>query len=130
MAGRGTAMEGVAFSDDVVIKSPTDRRSYRILRLPNGLCAVLVHDPEIYPDGHGGDALEDGGEEGEFGPEEEDEDEDEGEDEDGEEFEDEEDDEEDGEEEDGDGDGDADGDGDGSEKKKKKKGDSPTKKVI
>ncbi|XP_020086086.1 nardilysin-like isoform X2 [Ananas comosus] len=125
MAGRGTAMEGVSFSDDVVIKSPTDRRSYRILRLPNGLCAVLVHDPEIYPDGHGGDALEGGGDEGEFGSEE-DEDEDEEEEE---EEEEEEDDEEDGEEEDGDGDGDADGDGDGSEKKKKK-GDSPTKKAA
>ncbi|WOL14776.1 nardilysin-like [Canna indica] len=37
--------------DDVVVKSPTDRKSYRFLHLPNGLCAVLVHDPEIYPDG-------------------------------------------------------------------------------
>ncbi|KAJ3699601.1 hypothetical protein LUZ61_003306 [Rhynchospora tenuis] len=38
--------------DDVVIKSPNDRRSYRILHLPNGLFALLVHDPEIYSDGY------------------------------------------------------------------------------
>ncbi|XP_020576431.1 nardilysin-like [Phalaenopsis equestris] len=37
--------------DNVVIKSPTDRRSYRVLHLPNGLTAVLVHDPDIFPDG-------------------------------------------------------------------------------
>lgn len=43
--------------DDAVIKSPSDRRSYRILHLPNGLCALLVHDPEIYLDG-GGSRLE------------------------------------------------------------------------
>lgn len=38
--------------DNVVIKSPNDRRSYRILKLPNGLFALLVHDPEIYSDGY------------------------------------------------------------------------------
>ncbi|CAI0401778.1 unnamed protein product [Linum tenue] len=38
-------------SDDTVIKSPNDRRLYRVLELDNGLCALLVHDPEIYPDG-------------------------------------------------------------------------------
>jgi nardilysin len=38
--------------DELVIKSPSDHRSYRLLRLPNGLCALLVHDPEIYPDGY------------------------------------------------------------------------------
>ncbi|GMP89949.1 hypothetical protein CsSME_00041296 [Camellia sinensis var. sinensis] len=38
-------------SDDIVIKSPTDRRLYRYVQLKNGLCALLVHDPEIYPDG-------------------------------------------------------------------------------
>ncbi|KAJ6821146.1 nardilysin-like isoform X4 [Iris pallida] len=41
---------GVESKDNVVIKSPADRRSYRLLRLPNGLRALLVHDPEIYPD--------------------------------------------------------------------------------
>ena len=34
-------------SDDIVIKSPTDRRLYRYVQLRNGLCALLVHDPEI-----------------------------------------------------------------------------------
>ncbi|XP_056165703.1 nardilysin-like isoform X2 [Syzygium oleosum] len=38
-------------SDDLVVKSPNDRRLYRFIRLHNGLCALLVHDPEIYPDG-------------------------------------------------------------------------------
>ncbi|KAK7301570.1 hypothetical protein RJT34_12437 [Clitoria ternatea] len=36
-------------SDDVVLKSPNDRRLYRLIHLPNGLQALLVHDPEIYP---------------------------------------------------------------------------------
>ncbi|KAL2470900.1 Insulinase (Peptidase family M16) family protein [Abeliophyllum distichum] len=38
-------------SDDIVIKSPTDRRLYRYIQLPNGLSTLLVHDPEIYSDG-------------------------------------------------------------------------------
>ncbi|KAL5217065.1 hypothetical protein ABZP36_017749 [Zizania latifolia] len=38
--------------DELVIKSPNDQRSYRLLRLANGLCALLVHDPEICPDGY------------------------------------------------------------------------------
>ncbi|XP_057953275.1 nardilysin-like isoform X2 [Malania oleifera] len=38
-------------SDDVVVKSPNDRRLYRYIQLENGLSALLVHDPEIYPDG-------------------------------------------------------------------------------
>jgi hypothetical protein len=38
-------------SDDMVIKSPNDRRLYRLIELENGLRALLVHDPEIYPDG-------------------------------------------------------------------------------
>eukprot|EP00257_Ricinus_communis_P016101 XP_015574163.1 nardilysin-like [Ricinus communis] len=37
-------------SDDLVVKSPNDRRLYRVIELENGLCALLVHDPEIYPD--------------------------------------------------------------------------------
>ncbi|KAJ9145759.1 hypothetical protein P3X46_028104 [Hevea brasiliensis] len=37
-------------SDDLVIKSPNDRRLYRVIELDNGLCALLVQDPEIYPD--------------------------------------------------------------------------------
>ncbi|XP_078435815.1 insulinase (Peptidase family M16) family protein [Wolffia australiana] len=43
----------VAKSDSAVIKSPNDKRQYRLLHLANGLCAVLVHDPEIFPDGPG-----------------------------------------------------------------------------
>lgn len=43
---------GTTFSsDDIVIKSPNDRRLYRYIQLPNGLCALLVHDPDIYADG-------------------------------------------------------------------------------
>lgn len=38
-------------SDDIVVKSPNDRRLYRFIQLENGLSALLVHDPEIYPDG-------------------------------------------------------------------------------
>jgi nardilysin len=41
----------VSRDDELVVKSPSDKRSYRLLRLPNGLCALLVHDPEIYADG-------------------------------------------------------------------------------
>ncbi|XP_031249701.1 nardilysin-like [Pistacia vera] len=37
-------------SDDAVIKSPNDRRLYRVIQLENRLCALLVHDPEIYSD--------------------------------------------------------------------------------
>ncbi|KAK0597364.1 hypothetical protein LWI29_024553 [Acer saccharum] len=37
-------------SDETVIKSPYDRRLYRIIELDNGLSALLVHDPEIYSD--------------------------------------------------------------------------------
>nr|CAB3500894.1 unnamed protein product [Digitaria exilis] len=42
----------VSRDDELVIKSPNDQRSYRVLRLANGLCALLVHDPEIYADGY------------------------------------------------------------------------------
>ncbi|XP_050368323.1 nardilysin-like [Argentina anserina] len=34
-------------SDVVVIKSPNDKRLYRLITLENGLTALLVHDPEI-----------------------------------------------------------------------------------
>lgn len=46
------AVGGRTFTaDDIVEKSPNDRRLYRYMQLPNGLCALLVHDPDIYPDG-------------------------------------------------------------------------------
>ncbi|CAA6669256.1 unnamed protein product [Spirodela intermedia] len=41
----------VTKSDSVVVKPPTDKRLYRMLHLANGLCTVLVHDPEIFPGG-------------------------------------------------------------------------------
>ncbi|XP_042507434.1 nardilysin-like isoform X2 [Macadamia integrifolia] len=108
-------------SDDVVIKSPMDKRLYRILYLPNGLCALLVHDPEIFPDGppdYSSKTLENGDEEeyedmseseGEYDEDEEDDDEDEEEEE-----EEDEDDEED----------------EGKEVDEKKKNDSQTKKAA
>nr|XP_027190387.1 nardilysin-like isoform X2 [Cicer arietinum] len=40
-----------AATDDVVLKSPNDSRLYRLVHLKNGLQALLVHDPEIYPEG-------------------------------------------------------------------------------
>ncbi|PRQ34785.1 putative insulysin [Rosa chinensis] len=38
-------------SDDIVIKSPNDKKLYRLIKLENGLTALLIHDPEIYPQG-------------------------------------------------------------------------------
>ncbi|PIN02720.1 Nardilysin [Handroanthus impetiginosus] len=93
------AVGGCAFSsDDVVVKSPTDRRSYRFIQLTNGLCALLVHDPEIYSDEPSGNREHDNTEDKD---EDEDEEEEEGEEEDSEEEEEEE--EGSGEEEEGDG---------------------------
>ncbi|GMG98165.1 hypothetical protein Nepgr_000005 [Nepenthes gracilis] len=44
------AQGGVRFSsDDIVIKSPNDKRLYRYLEIHNGLSALLVHDPQIHP---------------------------------------------------------------------------------
>lgn len=98
-------------SDDVVIKSPNDRRLYRVLELENGLQALLVHDPEIYS----GDVKTlENNEDGEESEEESVDDEGEDEDEDGDEDEDEEDEEE----------------GEGNRKEGKGKGSSHTKKVC
>lgn len=69
-------------SDDIVIKSPTDRRLYRYVQLQNGLCALLVHDPEICEHSSSGNT------------EDEDEEEDDGEEEEGEDSEEDDDDEE------------------------------------
>ncbi|PRQ34797.1 putative insulysin [Rosa chinensis] len=38
-------------SDDIVIKSPNDKRLYRVIKLENGLTALLIHDPQVYPQG-------------------------------------------------------------------------------
>lgn len=62
-------------SDDIVIKSPTDKRLYRYIRLNNGLCALLIHDPDIYQARGAAGALEDDEEE-ELDDEEEEEEED------------------------------------------------------
>lgn len=73
-------------SDDIVIKSPNDGRLYRYIQLPNGLCALLVHDPEIYgaESAAGDEHLDDDGaeEEGEGSDEDDNEEEDEEEEED------------------------------------------------
>ncbi|BFG33740.1 hypothetical protein CerSpe_200140 [Prunus speciosa] len=113
-------------SDDIVIKSPNDKRLYRLIKLENGLSALLVHDPEIYPEGppEHSKSLEHSEAEEEEEDEDEDDDEDgaEGEDSEGED-DDEEDDEEDEEDEEGEG-------GDGELKKKGKGGASQTKKAA
>lgn len=49
--------------DTEMVKSPMDKRSYKTLRLSNGLFALLVHDPEIYPHGYF-DSVEEGEEDG------------------------------------------------------------------
>lgn len=107
-------------SDDIVIKSPYDRRLYRLIKLDNGLTALLVHDPEIYPQGES--ELSKAIVQSEAEEEEEDED-DEEEDSEGEDDEDDEDDDDDEENDD------EDGEGEEAELKKKKGGASQTKKV-
>ncbi|XP_062211184.1 nardilysin-like [Phragmites australis] len=79
----------VSRDDELVIKSPNDQRSYRLLRLANGLCALLVHDPEIYADGYPDPKATQPQEDKDMGDEEEDEG-DEEDDDDGEEYSDEE----------------------------------------
>ena len=57
-------MTGITFSSDgIVVKSPNDRRLYRLIELENGLRALLVHDPEIYPEGRPSKASESDNEE-------------------------------------------------------------------
>ncbi|XP_027334300.1 nardilysin-like [Abrus precatorius] len=73
-------------SDDVVLKSPNDRRLYRLIHLQNGLQALLVHDPEIYPEGppkhvQNDDEVEDDDDDGDEEEEEEEDDDDDEEDE-------------------------------------------------
>ncbi|KAG9445281.1 hypothetical protein H6P81_016621 [Aristolochia fimbriata] len=47
---------GSSSSDDIVVKAPTDRRLYRVVNLPSGLTALLVHDPEILRPGSAEDS--------------------------------------------------------------------------
>jgi hypothetical protein len=42
-----SAMEDTDLLAGAVIKSPADKKEYRLLRLPNGLSALLIHDPSI-----------------------------------------------------------------------------------
>ncbi|KAG2260722.1 hypothetical protein Bca52824_080016 [Brassica carinata] len=47
--------KAVSSLDNVVVKSPNDRRLYRVIELENGLCALLIHDSDIYPEGAAAD---------------------------------------------------------------------------
>ncbi|KAG2324039.1 hypothetical protein Bca52824_006767 [Brassica carinata] len=47
--------KAVSSLDNVVVKSPNDRRLYRVIELQNGLSALLIHDPDIYLDGSAAD---------------------------------------------------------------------------
>ncbi|KAL3625772.1 hypothetical protein CASFOL_030301 [Castilleja foliolosa] len=83
------AVGGCALSsDNVVVKSSTDRRLYRFIQLTNGLCALLVHDPEIYSDELSGNPKMEEGDEDECDEDGEEEDSEEEEDDSGEEEED------------------------------------------
>ncbi|KAK7305523.1 hypothetical protein VNO77_43429 [Canavalia gladiata] len=74
-------MNATFSSDDVVLKSPNDRRLYRLIHLPNGLRALLIHDPEIYPEGPPEHVPNDDEVEGEDEDDDDDDDDDEGEEE-------------------------------------------------
>ncbi|KAF3574226.1 hypothetical protein F2Q69_00058287 [Brassica cretica] len=88
--------KAVSTLDNVVVKSPNDRRLYRVIELENGLSALLIHDPDIYPEGYAADQIDEDDEDGEEEEEEEedsdgsyedDEEDEEGDDEDGDEVE-------------------------------------------
>ncbi|XP_010457845.1 PREDICTED: nardilysin-like isoform X1 [Camelina sativa] len=57
--------KSVSTLDNVVVKSPNDRRLYRVIELENGLCALLIHDPDIYPEGSVPDQVDEDVEDGE-----------------------------------------------------------------
>jgi nardilysin len=60
-----SSMKSVSALDNVVVKSPNDRRLYRVIELENGLCALLIHDPDIYPEGSVPDQIDEDDEDGE-----------------------------------------------------------------
>ncbi|KAF2589374.1 hypothetical protein F2Q70_00038058 [Brassica cretica] len=68
--------KAVSTLDNVVVKSPNDRRLYRVIELENGLSALLIHDPDIYPEGYAADQIDEDDEDGEEEEEEEEEEED------------------------------------------------------
>ncbi|CAH8251408.1 unnamed protein product [Arabidopsis lyrata] len=72
-----SSMKSVSALDNVVVKSPNDRRLYRVIELENGLCALLIHDPDIYPEGSVPDQIDEDDEDGEEDEEDSDEDDDE-----------------------------------------------------
>uniref|UniRef100_A0A1J3GIJ4 Insulin-degrading enzyme n=1 Tax=Noccaea caerulescens TaxID=107243 RepID=A0A1J3GIJ4_NOCCA len=113
-----SATKAVSTLDNVVVKSPNDRRLYRVIELENGLCALLIHDPDIYPEG----SVADGQNTDTDQIDEDDDDDGEEEDSDGS-YEDDEDDEEEGE-------GDEEDDEDEDEDEVKEKGDHQTKKAA
>ncbi|KAF3496011.1 hypothetical protein DY000_02052012 [Brassica cretica] len=57
--------KAVSTLDNVVVKSPNDRRLYRVIELDNGLSALLIHDPDIYPEGYAADQIDEDDEDGE-----------------------------------------------------------------
>ena len=57
--------KAVSTLDNVVVKSPNDRRLYRVIELVNGLSALLIHDPDIYPEGYAADQMDEDDEDGE-----------------------------------------------------------------
>ena len=57
--------KAVSTLDNVVVKSPNDRRLYRVIELENGLSALLIHDPDIYPEGYAADQIDEDDEDGE-----------------------------------------------------------------
>ncbi|CAH8354392.1 unnamed protein product [Eruca vesicaria subsp. sativa] len=60
-----TETKAVSTLDNVVVKSPNDRRLYRVIELENGLSALLIHDPDIYPEGYAADQVDEDDEDGE-----------------------------------------------------------------
>ncbi|XP_018441552.2 nardilysin-like [Raphanus sativus] len=65
--------KAVSSLDNMVVKSPNDRRLYRVIELENGLSALLIHDPDIYLDASAADGQNtDGDQMDEDGEEEED----------------------------------------------------------
>lgn len=50
VAAATVVAEGPDLSKCTVIKSPSDDREYELVHLPNGFCALLIHDPKISND--------------------------------------------------------------------------------
>jgi hypothetical protein len=46
-AGTTSSSQAPAAMQHEVQKSPSDKKSYRIIQLENGLTALLIHDPAV-----------------------------------------------------------------------------------